>query len=166
MTYPDPRYLGERGEVNAVFRSAETEPELSSGSGSETHYLATSRLTTGEFGLYKLVLGPNAPGPSTHFHRSISESFFVLSGEVQLYDGEQWIAARREDFLYVPDGGLHAFKNSTDAPASMLLLFAPGAPREEYFEQVAEMSMRGGQELVDFRVRHDSFFVEDLDRLT
>jgi quercetin dioxygenase-like cupin family protein len=166
MTYPDPRYLGERGEVNAVFRSAETEPELSSGSGSETHYLATSRLTTGEFGLYKLVLGPNAPGPSTHFHRSISESFFVLSGEVQLYDGEQWITARREDFLYVPVGGLHAFKNSTDAPASMLLLFAPGAPREEYFERVAEMSMRDGQELVDFRVRHDSFFVEDLDRLT
>ena len=60
-------------------------------------------------------MAPRAPGPSTHFHRSISESFFVLAGEVQLFDGERWITARRDDFLYVPVGGLHAFKNGSDA---------------------------------------------------
>jgi hypothetical protein len=43
----------------------------------------------------------------------------------------------------------------------MLLLFAPGAPREEYFEKVAEMAQRGGQEFTDFLVRHDSFFVDE-----
>jgi hypothetical protein len=42
----------------------------------------------------------------------------------------------------------------------MLLLFAPGAPREEYFEQVAEMARRGGEEFAEFLVRHDSFFVD------
>ena len=88
--------------------------------------------------------GRTRRGPSTHFHRTISESFFILSGEVDLFDGEQWITGRREDFLYVPVGGLHTFRNSSDAPASMLLLFSPGAPREEYFEQVAEMAQRGG----------------------
>ncbi|MGQ4486173.1 hypothetical protein ACN6LM_002887 [Streptomyces sp. SAS_281] len=44
---------------------------------------------------------------------------------------------------------------------SMLMLFSPGAPREEYFERVAEMSQRGGEELKRFRVRHDSHFTED-----
>ena len=159
MSYPEPRYLGEGGEVSAVYRPADTKPDLSSPSGN-THYLATHVLTGGEFGLYKIDMAPRAPGPSTHFHRSISESFFVLAGEVQLFDGEQWITARRDDFLYVPVGGLHTFRNGSDAAASMLLLFSPGAPREEYFENVAEMARRGGHEFAEFLVRHDSFFVD------
>lgn len=43
MSYPEPRYLGEKGEIKAVFRPADTEPELSSPSGNRTHYLATHR---------------------------------------------------------------------------------------------------------------------------
>lgn len=160
MSYPEPRYFGEDGETNAVFRSAGTEPDISSGGGNRTHYLATSAGTGGEFGLYKVELGPRSPGPSTHFHRSISESFYVLSGELRLFDGERWITGREGDFLYVPVGGLHAFKNDSDDPVSMLMLFSPGAPREEYFEQVAEMTRRGGRELRDFQVKHDSFFVD------
>ena len=42
------------------------------------------------------------------------------------------------DFLYVPPGGVHGFRNKADEPASMLMLFAPGAPREHYFEGLAE----------------------------
>ncbi|MGC0398517.1 hypothetical protein RKD27_001161 [Streptomyces sp. SAI-126] len=49
----------------------------------------------------------------------------------------------------------------TDEPMSMLMLFSPGAPREEYFEQVAEVGQRGGEELERFRVRHDSCFLPD-----
>ncbi|MFI1829350.1 cupin domain-containing protein [Streptomyces sp. NPDC020412] len=162
LDYPEPRYRGDTGEVNAVFRSADTPPEVSSPGGS-THYLATHGSTGGEFGLYKAELGPRSAGAKTHFHKTISESFYVLSGELELYDGERWVTGRAGDFLYVPVGGLHAFKNVTDEPMSMLILFAPGAPREEYFEQVAQMSRRGGAELKQFRVRHDSYFVEDFD---
>ncbi|MGW0733194.1 cupin domain-containing protein [Streptomyces sp. NPDC002851] len=160
MSSPEPRYPGEKGEINAVFRSADAPPELESAGGA-THYLATGASTGGEFGLYKVDMGPQAPGPSTHFHRAISESFYILDGEVTIFDGERWVTCRPGDFLYVPVGGLHAFKNASDDPASMLLLFAPGAPREEYFERVAEMSQRSREELKEFRIRHDSYFVED-----
>jgi mannose-6-phosphate isomerase-like protein (cupin superfamily) len=160
VSYPPPRYHGERGEVSAAFRPVGTTPELGSGPN-RTHYLATHAATGGEFGLYRVDMGPRAPGPSTHFHRTISESFFILGGKVQLFDGETWISAHEGDFLYVPVGGLHAFKNDSDHPSSMLLLFAPGAPREEYFERVAEMARRGGQEFADFLVRHDSYFVDE-----
>ncbi|MFE3217803.1 cupin domain-containing protein [Streptomyces antimycoticus] len=162
LEYPEPRYHGDRGEVNAAFRPAGTSPDLSSPGGS-THYLATSESTGGEFGLYKVEMGPRSGGPRTHFHKSISESFYILSGKLELYNGEKWITGREGDFLYVPVGGLHAFKNVSDEPTSMLLLFAPGAPREEYFERVAEMTQRGGEELKRFRIRHDSYFVEDFD---
>ncbi|KRV46945.1 cupin [Wenjunlia vitaminophila] len=160
MSYPEPRYLGDTGETNARFRPADTPSDRTSPAGNRTHYLATSASTGGEFGLYRVDLGPGAPGPGTHFHRTISESFFVLSGQTRLYDGERWITARSGDFLYVPVGGLHAFRNESEEPTSLLLLYAPGAPREEYHEQVAEMARRGGPEFEEFLVRHDTYFVE------
>ncbi|MEU4096078.1 cupin domain-containing protein [Streptomyces sp. NPDC026673] len=160
MSYPEPRYLGEQGEISALFRSADTAADVIAPSGGRTHYLATHASTGGDFGLYRIDMGPGSPGPSTHFHRSISESFFVLSGAVQLFDGERWITARPGDFLHVPAGGLHAFQNDSDEPASMLLLFAPGAPREEYFERAGEMAQRGGAAFREFLLRHDSFFVD------
>jgi quercetin dioxygenase-like cupin family protein len=160
MSYPEARYLGDGGEVSATYRAVSTPAEVVQSPGNQISYLATQASTGGEFGLYKVDMGPGAPGPTTHFHRSISESFYVLSGEVALYDGDEWIAAGPGDFLYVPVGGLHAFKNETDDPSSMLLLFAPGAPREEYFEKLGEMVARGGQEFAEFLVRHDSFFLD------
>ncbi len=78
---------------------------------------------------------------------------------MELYNGERWVTGRQGDFLYVPVGGLHAFKNDSDDPVSMLMLFSPGAPREEYFERVAEFAQRGGEELREFRCSDDSFFV-------
>ncbi len=75
-------------------------------------------------------------GPDPHFHRSISESFYVLSGTISLFDGSSWVDGTPGDFLYVPQGGVHGFRNESGEPASMLILFTPGAPREDYFERV------------------------------
>ena len=36
----------------------------------------------------------------------------------------------------MPEGGVHGFRNDDEA-ASMLILFAPGAARERYFEELA-----------------------------
>src|SRR5262249_12692048 len=153
--------LDEKGEVSATFRPANSPPAIAHPSGNRTHYLATSATTKGEFGLYRVDMAARSPGPRTHFHKTISESFFILSGTVRLFDGARWVEAREGDFLYVPTGGLHAFRNDSDAPSSMLLLFSPGAPREEYFEKLAEMARRGGTELAEFQVLHDSYFVDE-----
>ena len=50
-------------------------------------YIATGDQTSGRFGLYRWTFGETETGPDPHFHRSISEQFYVLSGEVRLYDG-------------------------------------------------------------------------------
>lgn len=42
----------------------------------------------------------------------------------------------------------------------MLLLFTPGAPREEYFEGLSQLADATDEERADFFVRHDSYFVE------
>ena len=42
----------------------------------------------------------------------------------------------------MPVGGVHGFRNESGEPASMLLLFTPGAPREDYFETLADAARR------------------------
>ena len=146
-----------------MFRPVSGPAELDLGGGSRASYLATGETTRGQFGLYRWDMGAGPGGPATHFHRTISESFFVLDGVVELYDGSAWTSAGPGDFLYVPEGGLHAFRNDSGEPASMLILFAPGAPREGYFEGLLEMFGSGRpvsqEEYVEFCERHDTFFV-------
>ncbi|MEU8529024.1 MULTISPECIES: cupin domain-containing protein [Streptomyces] len=160
MSYPEVRYHGEKGEISASYRPADTPAELTSGNGSQTHYLATTASTQGEFGLYKVDMTPKAGGPSTHFHKTISETFYILDGTVRLFDGAQWVDAKKGDFLYVPTGGLHAFRNDSDEPASMLLLFAPGAPREEYFEKVGTVAQMTDEERTAFFLKHDTYWTD------
>jgi quercetin dioxygenase-like cupin family protein len=156
MSYPDKVYFGSSGEVSANFRAAGTLPDLGA-PGDGIHYLATTELTRGEYGLYRVMMKPRAGGPSTHFHRTISESFYILDGTVRLFNGENWIDGRAGDFLHVPQGGLHAFRNDADSPAEMLLMFTPGAPREEYFEKIGQIAPDQRAKFLD---EHDSYFVD------
>jgi mannose-6-phosphate isomerase-like protein (cupin superfamily) len=162
LSYPPPKYHGQTGEVSAELRPRDHEPALVNPSGTKVHYLATGQGTDGEFGLYRWDFGPDQSGPGPHFHRTISESFFVLSGTVQLYDGARWVDATPGDFLYVPEGGIHAFHNVPGEPASMLLLFTPGAPREEYFETLSEVAKgreMSEEERAEFFLRHDNHWI-------
>jgi mannose-6-phosphate isomerase-like protein (cupin superfamily) len=158
MTYPEPRYLGEGGEISATYRPANSEPDLANPLVS-VHYLATGASTHGLFGLYRWEMAPAPGGPEKHFHRSISESFYILSGTVRIYDGTQWIDAGPGDFVHVPEGGIHAFRNESGEPASMLLHFAPGAPREGYFEGLPRMFGASEEERARFFLEHDTFWV-------
>lgn len=159
MTYPPPRYRGADGEHSATFRPADTAPELTYASGGTAHYLATGATTNGQFGLYRWEMAAAPSGPDPHFHRSISESFYILSGSIRIYDGSRWIDTEPGDFVHVPEGGVHAFRNESGAPASMLLHFAPGAPREAYFEGLVELAGASEEERVDFFLRHDTFWL-------
>ena len=162
MSYPEPRYLGDTGRTSATARSAGAKPELIL-PATNVHYLATGATTGGDFGLYRWEMTGPPTGPAPHFHRSITESFYVLSGTVRLYDGNEWTDATAGDYHFVPPGGIHAFRNDSGEPASMLLLFTPGAPREAYFEGLAELAASGRQptqeEMTEFYRQHDQFMI-------
>jgi mannose-6-phosphate isomerase-like protein (cupin superfamily) len=162
VSYPEPRYLGSTGEVSARYRVSGQAPELLMRTGTAS-YLATGASTHGLFGLYRWDMAGPPSGPDPHFHKTITESFFVLSGTVRLFDGRRWIDATAGDFLYVPEGGVHAFRNESGEPASMLLLFAPGAPREGYFEGLADLAQRSAEEQAEFFIRHDTYWISSDD---
>ncbi|HVW35516.1 MAG TPA: cupin domain-containing protein [Acidimicrobiia bacterium] len=163
MSYPEARYFGPAGERSATYRSADDGPDLEIGGHVTVRYLATGASTDGRFGLYRWDSGPHSGGAAPHFHRTMSESFFVISGRVELYDGERWIDAGPGDFVHVPEGGVHGFRNQTAEPASMLILFAPGAPREGYFEAIAGKAAGrpySDAEWTALCEHHDNYFVD------
>jgi mannose-6-phosphate isomerase-like protein (cupin superfamily) len=162
LSYPEPRYLGPSGEATATYRAAGQAPDLVYPNGTRCHYLATGNTTRGLFGLYRWEMGPEPSGPGPHFHRTMTESFYVLAGSIRIYDGRHWIDTQPGDFIHVPEGGLHGFRNESGKPASMLIHFAPGAPREAYFEGNAKFAREGkpsDEELAEFYRLHDNFFV-------
>ncbi|MDQ3053042.1 MAG: cupin domain-containing protein [Actinomycetota bacterium] len=162
MSYPEPVYSGSTGKVSATLRPADHEPDLTYPSGNTVHYLATGASTAGKFGLYRWEMGPKPGGAEPHFHKTISESFFLLSGTVRLFNGQKWIDGTAGNFLFVPEGGIHAFRNESGLPASMLILFAPGAPREDYFEglvDIAQGKALSEHERAEFFLRHDNHWL-------
>jgi mannose-6-phosphate isomerase-like protein (cupin superfamily) len=156
--YPERRYAGDTGEISAAMRRADARPDHES-FGISFHYLATKASTDGDFGLFRVDLAPAGGGPGPHFHKTMSESFFVLSGTMSLFDGRSWFDSSAGDFLYVPPGGIHGFRNEADQPASILMLFAPGAPREAYFEGLADLAEKTDEERREFFIRHDNYYV-------
>lgn len=110
MSYPEPRYFGETGDVSATYRPVDHPPELT------------------------------------------------------YPDGRKWIDTRLGDFVHVPEGGIHGFRNESGEPAAMLIHFAPGAPREGYFEGLAEFARSGRQDpetLAAFYRLHDNIWLRN-----
>lgn len=81
--------------------------------------------------LIEAVIPPGG-GPPPHIHHWEEEAFYVLDGSVEFQNGEDRIGATNGSFVYVPRGALHAFKNTTDEPCKMLILFVPGG-KDRFF---------------------------------
>ena len=158
LPYPEDRYTGATGEVSATYRPNGTAPDIDR-PATTVHYLATGAATDGQLGLYRWEMSGGRGGPDPHFHRSITESFYVLSGRVSIFEGTSWVDSGPGDFAYVPQGGIHGFRNDSGEPATMLILFTPGAPREDYFERVHTARDMSPEEAEEFFRRHDTFWV-------
>ena len=157
MTYPK-----DVGEMSAVLHPSDKHESVTFPNGTTTRFVATNTVTDGRFGLFEWhMAGNTGERGEGHFHKTFSESFYILSGEVMLFDGKAWIRTRPGDFLHVPEGGVHGFNNESGAPASMLIMFTPGPAREAYFRELLEIRESGREvgydEWTDIYARHDQY---------
>jgi mannose-6-phosphate isomerase-like protein (cupin superfamily) len=154
-------YTKDVGEVSARYRPGGEVPSVTYPSGTHVVFTAPGSATNGQYGLFEWNMTGTRGGADPHFHKTFSESFYVTDGTVRLFNGETWIDAVKGDFLYVPQGGIHAFSNESGVPARMLILFAPGPPREEYFSELAEIRSAGrkltDEEWIELWARHDQY---------
>ena len=135
----------------------DTPPDLTYATGGTCEYLVRGEQSRGNLGVYRWTFGEGESGPDPHFHRTMSEHFYVLRGTVRLFDGLEWVRAGAGDYLYVPEGGIHGFKGSDHA--QMLLSFTPGGPREDYFETLASGRAMSDEERTELMLRHDNHWV-------
>jgi quercetin dioxygenase-like cupin family protein len=158
--YPPPTYFGDTGVASATFRPRAMPAGYTTAKGTAGHYLISSELSDGAFTLLRWEMSAKSGGPAPHFHRSFAETFYVLSGSVRMYDGITWRDGEPGDLLHVPAGGIHAFTNASGAPASMLMLLAPGVRREAYFAELATIATSDtaltDEEWADLFARHDT----------
>jgi quercetin dioxygenase-like cupin family protein len=157
-------YASKIGQTNSTLVLNGQSNVLNLAGGVVVHLIARGQHTDERFGLFRWDMPANAGGPAPHFHKTFSESFYILSGQVDIWDGKDWAKAKEGDFFLVPDGSIHAFKNDSDKPASMLIIFAPGPPREKYFEEMAAITKSGKklspEEWTQFYARHDQYMVQ------
>jgi quercetin dioxygenase-like cupin family protein len=157
-------YAGDLGEISATGVSQADMRTLTMKSGTVARFVATGSSTRDDFGLYRWEMPASTGGATGHFHRTFSESFYVLDGNPSFFDGENWTQAEPGFFLYVPRGGIHGFKNESPTPATFLILFSPGIAREGYFEALAEIGASGREmtetDWAKLYARYDQVMVE------
>ena len=149
------------GEISARYRPVAEVSWIGYPSGTRIRFVAPGSVTDGQYGLFEWNMAAGPGGADPHFHITFSESFYITDGTVSLFDGERWISATKGEFVYVPARGIHAFSNDSGAPAQMLILFAPGPPREKYFTELAEIRESGrvltDEEWLELWARHDQY---------
>jgi mannose-6-phosphate isomerase-like protein (cupin superfamily) len=97
----------------------------------------------GGYGLFESSAMPGRVGAVPHYHQGFTESFWVVSGRLGVMSGDTWQVLSSGDFAHVPVNGVHAFQAVGDEPARFVILFVPGAPRQEYFRRLADCLARG-----------------------
>ncbi|MFE2757721.1 cupin domain-containing protein [Actinosynnema sp. NPDC059335] len=85
---------------------------------------------------------PPGGGPPPHTHLHEDEAFYVLAGELEIDAGGRTYTAGAGDFVFVPRGIPHSFRNTTTRVARQLLLFTPGG-FEGFFRALGEPAVPG-----------------------
>ncbi len=92
----------------------------------------------GQWFVMEYAAPPNFPGPPLHWHKLMTEIFYVLEGSMTFRVGEQTLEVGPGGYAYVPPGTVHGFSNPTDAPAKFFGIATP-AILEQYFYEMMEL---------------------------
>jgi quercetin dioxygenase-like cupin family protein len=101
--------------------------------------MARDEQTGGALTVFESTPAPGE-GPPLHRHAREDEVLYVLKGRLRVKLEETIHDAPAGSFVFLPRGVPHAWQNVGDAPANLLVLFAPGAVgMEQFFERFAEL---------------------------
>lgn len=92
--------------------------------------------TGGSYSAFEDFIPPGA-GPVPHTHTKEDETIFVLEGKLRAWLGGTQYDVAAGDFVHMPRGVEHYFKNVTDTPTRLLLTYTPGG-FEQWFLDVGK----------------------------
>ena len=103
------------------------------GPGDEVTFLVTGEETDGASFMSELSVPPGG-GPPPHIHHREDESFYIREGTFAIRVGDVTVTALPGDFVHVPRGTVHCFRNTSSVQAKMLVSFTPSG-MEKFFAE-------------------------------
>jgi quercetin dioxygenase-like cupin family protein/catechol 2,3-dioxygenase-like lactoylglutathione lyase family enzyme len=103
------------------------------GHGDQVTFLITGAETGGAFFMAEVSVPPGG-GPSPHVHNREEESFYLMQGVLTIQVGGKTLNASPGDFVHLPRGVVHSFRNAGNVDAKFLLVVTPGG-LEKFFEK-------------------------------
>jgi quercetin dioxygenase-like cupin family protein len=103
------------------------------GPGDQVRFLITGAETGGAFFMAEVSVPPGG-GPAPHVHHREEESFHLLEGTLTIQVGEKTLIASPGDFVYLPRGIAHSFRNTGNGNARFLAVITP-AGLEKFFAE-------------------------------
>lgn len=105
----------------------------------EVNILVDGSHTRGLASFLEYRIGPNRPGPPGHWHRGHDELFYVASGELVVSTSGNEETLKAHDFLFVPRGVTHSFRNPSDEECIFVSGWNPPGG-EQVFRWIQELS--------------------------
>lgn len=99
--------------------------------------------TGGAYSVFEDLIPPGA-GPVPHTHTKEDETLFVLEGELRAWLGGKQYDVKAGDFVHMPRGVQHYFKNVSDKPTRLLLSYTPGG-FEQWFLDIGTPASETGE---------------------
>ena len=103
------------------------------GPGDRITYLITGAETGGAFFMAEVSVVPGG-GPPPHVHSREDESFYLQQGTLAVQVGGKTLNISAGDFVHMPRGVVHSFKNVGEDTAKLLMVATP-AGLENYFAE-------------------------------
>jgi quercetin dioxygenase-like cupin family protein len=104
------------------------------GPGDRVTFLITGAETGGAFFMAEVSVSPGG-GPPPHVHSREDESFYLQQGTLAVKVGDKVLNMSAGDFVHMPRGTAHSFKNVGEQTAKLLMVATP-AGLENYFAEV------------------------------
>ena len=117
------------------------------GPGDRYTFLVTGEESGGAYFAMEAFVPPGG-GPPPHIHSREDETFYVLEGQIEVLLGEETIVAGIGDFVNVPRGTVHCFRNTGTETARVVLTFTP-AGIEGFFTETLEPAPTDSQDVPD-----------------
>ena len=112
-------------------------PTIQGPAGGPLTFKVRGEATGGRVTAFENVVAPGE-GPPLHRHANEDESWYVIDGRLRFRLGDEEHEAATGSYVYVPRGVPHAFVNSGDAPARILVSFTPSGI-EAFFDRFAQL---------------------------
>ena len=94
------------------------------GPGDHYTFLVTGEESGGAYFAMEALV-PAGGGPPPHIHTREDETYYILAGKFEVLLGAETVIAGPNDFVNIPRGIVHCFRNTGTEPARMVLTFTP-----------------------------------------